>query len=75
MSRVYVVRCQKSRVGNEKPPSRELAFERCTGNYNGEGPLAASLCQNEQFLNRLTETEGRRFWTPAVLFASTQQQT
>jgi|SRR5450432_933177 len=30
--------------------------------------LAASLCPNEEFLNRLTETEGRKFWTPAVLF-------
>jgi hypothetical protein len=27
LSRVYVVRCQKSRRENEKSPSRDLAFE------------------------------------------------
>jgi hypothetical protein len=42
MSRVYVVRCQKSRMGNEQSPSRDLAFERCTRNYNGEGPPSAA---------------------------------
>src|SRR5450755_29090 len=39
VSRVYVVRCQKSRMGSEESPSRDLAFERCTENYNGELPF------------------------------------
>jgi hypothetical protein len=39
MSRVYIVRRKKTRMGNEVSLSGDLAFERCTRNYNGEGPL------------------------------------
>ena len=44
VSRVYVVRCQKSRMGNEKPRSRDLAFERCMrGTATEKGPYRKSL--------------------------------
>jgi hypothetical protein len=46
----------------------------CTENYNGELPLAVSLCPNEQLLNRLTEGGGERSGPPAMLCGSTQQQ-
>jgi hypothetical protein len=39
MSRVYIVRRKKTRMGNEVSLPGDLAFERCTRNYNGEGPL------------------------------------
>ncbi len=68
MLRVYVVRLQKSRMGNEKSPSRDLAFNSVHVELQRRRDLAASLCPNQQFLNRLTETEARRFWTPAVQY-------
>jgi hypothetical protein len=74
MSRVYVVRCQKSRRENEKSPSRDLAFERCTENYNGELPLLRVFARTNNFLNRLTEGGRERSGSPAALPASTQQQ-
>ena len=54
MSRVYVVRCQKSRMGNEKSPSRDPAFERWTENYNGELPLPRVSTQRPE-LRRLAK--------------------
>jgi hypothetical protein len=71
--RVYVVWRQKSRMGNEKSPSRDPAFERCTENYTGELPLPRVL------LERTTPespdgARAERSRPPAVLFASTQQQ-
>src|ERR1700682_3563341 len=43
MSRVYVVRCQKSRMGNEKSPSRDLAFECAPGTTTENCPCRESL--------------------------------
>jgi hypothetical protein len=43
MSRVYVVRSQKSRMENEKPPSRDLAFERVRGTTTENFPCRESL--------------------------------
>jgi hypothetical protein len=51
-----------------------LAFEGCIEAYNGDLPLVARFCPNEQLLNRLTEGGGERSGPPAVLFASTLQQ-
>src|ERR1700730_13284741 len=42
----------------EKPPSRNMAVERCTENYNRELPCAASLFPSEELLSRLTEDGG-----------------
>src|ERR1035438_7513404 len=69
-----VVRCQKSRRENEKSPSRDLAFEPCTKDYNGELPLLPVFARTNNFLNRLTEGGGECSEPPAVLHASTQQQ-
>src|ERR1039458_4041606 len=73
MSRVYVVRCQKSRIGNEKSPSRDLAFERCTENYNGELPCRESLPERTT-PESLDGGRGERSGPLAVLFASPHQQ-
>jgi hypothetical protein len=60
MSRVYVVRLQKSRMGDEKSPSPDLAFESVHAELERRRDLAASLCPNEQFLNRLTGDRGEK---------------
>jgi hypothetical protein len=70
MLRVYVVRLQKSRMGNEKSPSRDLAFNSVHAELQRRRDLAASLCPNEQ-MNRLTETEARRCGLPLCCMACT----
>jgi hypothetical protein len=75
MSRVYVVPCRKSRMGNEKPPSRNMAVERCTENYNRELPCAASLFPSEELLSRLTEDGGENALDSRCPVCIHQQQT
>ncbi len=41
--------------GDAKSPSRDSGIRWCTEDYNGDLPLAASFCPNEQLLHRLTE--------------------
>ena len=60
MSRVYVVRCQKSPDGKCKVSLSGSGIRTVHAEPQRRRDLAASLCPNEQFLNRLTETEGEK---------------
>ena len=53
MSRVYVVRCQKSRMGNEESPSRDLAFER--GRTSGPPAVLFASTQKQPELPHLAK--------------------
>src|SRR6202171_4157842 len=60
LSRVYVVRCQKSPDGKCKASLSGSGIRTVHAEPQRRRDLAASLCPNEQFLNRLTETEGEK---------------